>query len=81
MSGRCASSEGAVGLDMARGSFKTGGAFVQGAIDTDVSELPAFEAGLMVSRVISGEGSIMVTASPPNVGTFQGDFFFLGQKG
>ena len=66
---------------MARGSFETGGTFVQGAIDVDVSEFPALEAGFMVSGVISREGSIMVTAGPPNFGVFQGGFFFFGQRG
>ena len=57
-----------MGLDMARGSFETGGAFVQGAIDADMSEFPALEAGFMVLGVVSGQGSVVVTASPPNFG-------------
>ena len=78
---RCAPSEWAAGLDVARGSFETGGAFVKGTVDTNVSELPALEAGLMVSGVVTGQGSVMVTASPSNFGAFQDDFFFFGQEG
>ena len=63
---------------MARGRLETGGAFIQGAVDMDVSELPALEAGFVVSGVVLGEGSIVVTASPPNVSAFQGDFFLFG---
>ena len=47
-------SQRAVGLDVARGSLETGGAFVQGAVDVDVSEFSALKAGLVVSGVISG---------------------------
>ena len=66
---------------MAGGSFETGGAFVERAIDADVSEFPALEAGFMVSGVIPREGSVMVTAGPPNFGAFQGSFFIFGQGG
>ena len=70
-----------MGLDMTRGSLETGGAFIQGAIDMDMSELPALEAGFVVLRMVTGQGGIMVTASPPNVGLFQGDFLFFDQEG
>ena len=66
---------------MARGRFETGGAFVQGAVDVNVSKFPALEAGFMVTGIIMGQGNVMVTASPPNVGTFQGGLFFFSQRG
>ena len=59
-----------MGLDVAGGSLETGGAFVKGAVDVNVSELPALEAGFMVLGVVTGEGSVMVTASPPNFSVF-----------
>ena len=68
-----------MGLNVTGGPFETSGAFVEGAVDANVSEFPALEAGLMVSRVVTRQGGVMVTASPSNVGAFQGDFFFFGQ--
>ena len=47
----------------------------------DMSEFPALEAGFVVLGVISGQGSVVVTASPPNFGAFQGGFLFFGQGG
>ena len=41
--------EQTTGLDMARRSLKTGETVVQVAVDTDVTEFPALETGLMVS--------------------------------
>ena len=81
MSGGRASSERATGLDVARGPLETSGAFVEGAVDANVSKLPTLEAGFMVSRVVTRQGGVMVASGPPNVGAFQGDFFFLGQRG
>ena len=52
--GGCASSERTTGLDVARRPFETGGAFVERAIDVDVAEFPALEAGLVISRVVTG---------------------------
>ena len=46
-------SEGAVGLDVAGRSSETGGAFIEGTIDANVSEFPALEAGFMVSGVVT----------------------------
>ena len=43
-----------MGLDVAGGSLETGGAFVQGAVDANVSKFPALEAGPVVLGVISG---------------------------
>ena len=68
--GRCMSSEWATGLDVAGGSFEADRAFVEGAVDANVSEFPALEAGFVVSGMVTGEGSVMVTASPPNFGVF-----------
>ena len=76
-----ASLERATGLNVARGPLETSGAFVEGAVDVDVSEFPTLKTGFMVMRVILRQGGIMVTASPPDVGTFQDDFFFFGQWG
>ena len=79
--GRCASSEWVTSLDVTGRGLETGGAFVQRAVDADVSEFPALEAGFVVSGVIVSEGGVVVTASPPNFGAFQGGFFFFGQGG
>ena len=69
-----------MGLDMARRGFKTGGAFIEGTIDTDVSKFSALKAGLVVSGMVTGQRGVMGTASPPNFGAFQGSFFFVGQR-
>ena len=79
LSRRCMSSERATGLDVARGSLETGGTFVKGTVHAYVSELPALKAGLVVSGVVMGEGSVIVTASPPNFDAFKSSFFFFGQ--
>ena len=73
--------ERATDLDVARGPLETGGALVKGAVDTDVSEFPALEAGLVVAGVVTRQGGVMVTVSPPNVSVFQGNFLFFGQRG
>ena len=57
-------------MDVARGSFEAGGTLIEEAVDVDVSELSALEAGLVVLWVITGQGGIMVTAGPPNFGVF-----------
>ena len=62
-------SERVTGLDVARGPFEAGGAFVKGAIDMDVSKFPALEAGFVVMGMVMGQGGVMVTAGPPNVST------------
>ena len=79
LSGRHTPFQRAAGLDMAGGSPKAGGAFVQGTVDADVSEFPALEAGFMVSGVVTSEGGIVATASPPDFGVFKSGFFFFGQ--
>ena len=66
---------------MARGPFETGGTFIEGVIDVNVSEFPALEAGLVVTGMVARQGSVMVTAGPPDVGAFQGSLFFFGQRG
>ena len=45
----------------------------------DVSKFPALEAGFVVSGMVTCEGSVMVTASPPDFGVLEGGFFFFGQ--
>ena len=67
-----------MGLDVTKRPLETSGAFVQGAVDADVAESPALEAGLMIARVVLRQGDVMVTASPPDVGVFQSNFFFFG---
>ena len=66
-------------MDMTGGPPETSGALIKRAIDVDVSKFPAVEAGLVVTRVVAGQGDVVVTAGPPDVGTFQGSFFFFGQ--
>ena len=65
---------------MARGSSETGGAFIQMAVDADVTKFPALETGFMITGVVTGEGYIMVTAGPPNFGVSDHSFFFFGQR-
>ena len=57
-------------LDVAEGSLETGGAFVEGTVNINVSESPALEAGCVVLGMVMGKGSVMVTTSPPNFGMF-----------
>ena len=71
-------SQWAMGLDMARGGFKTGGALIEGAVDVNVSKFPALEAGFVVSGMVVRQGSVMVAASPPNFSAFQGGFLSFG---
>ena len=66
---------------MTGGPFETGGAFVEGTVDADVSKFPALEAGFMVMGVVTRQGGVVVTASPPDVGAFQGELFFFRQGG
>ena len=68
-------------MDMTGRPLETSGALVKRTIDADVSKLPAMEAGLVVTRVVAGQGDVVVTAGPPDVGAFQGSFFFFGQRG
>ena len=74
-------SQRALGLDMARGSLETSGAFVEMTIDADVAEFPALETGFMVAGMVTSERYIMVTAGPPDFSVSEGNFFFLGQRG
>ena len=72
-------SEWAMDLDMARGSLETGGAFVEGTVDMNVSKFPVLEAGFMIVGVVTSERCIIVTANSPDFGASDSDFFFLGQ--
>ena len=45
----------------------------------DVPKFPILEAGFVVSEMVTSEGSVMVTASPPDFGTFEGGFLFFSQ--
>ena len=77
----CAMSQWALGLDMAWGSPETSGAFIKMAVDADVTKFPTLKADLVVSRVVSGKGHIMVAASPPDFSTGDGGFLFLSERG
>ena len=68
-------------MDMTGGPLEASGALVKGAVDADVPEFPAMKAGLVVSGVVAGQGDVVVTARPPDVGTLQGGLFFFGQRG
>ena len=70
LSRRSVASEGATGLDVTWGPLETSGALVERAVDADVSEFPAVEAGLMVTGMVAGQRDVMVTAGPPDVGAF-----------
>ena len=76
---RCATSQWAIGLDMAGGSLETDGTFVEVTIDVDMTEFPALETGFIVVGRVMREGSIMVAASPPDFSVSDGNFFFFGQ--
>ena len=71
----------AMGLDMAGGSLEAGGALRKVIINADMTKFPALKAGLMVVGVVTSEGSIMVTASPPDFRASNGSFLFFGQGG
>ena len=71
--------EWAAGLDIARGRLETGGTLIQVAIDTDVTEFPTLEAGFVITGMVMGKGCIVVTASPPDFGMSDSNFFFFGQ--
>ena len=66
---------------MARRSLETGGALIEVAVNVDVAEFPALEAGFVITRVVMGKGCIVVAASPPDFSMGDSDFFFLGQRG
>ena len=70
-----------VGLDMAGGSLEAGGALIEVAMNTDVAKFPILKAGLMVAGVVMSEGSVVVTANPPDFSVSNSGFFFLGQRG
>ena len=48
------------------------------AVDADMTKCPALEAGFMVMGMVMSKGCIMFTASPPDFGVSDGNFFFLG---
>ena len=62
---------------MTRESLKAGEALIQVAVDADVTEFPALEAGLVIAGVVMSKGYVMVAASPPDFGVSEGNFFFL----
>ena len=64
---------------MAGGSLETGGALIQMAVDVDMTEFLALEASFMVMEMVTGEGHVIVTASPPDFSMGDSDFFLFGQ--
>ena len=70
----------AAGLDMARGSLKTGGALVKTIVDMNVSKLPALEAGFIVERMVASERHIVIAACPLDFGMSDSDLFFLDKR-
>ena len=79
--GRGATFQQAAGLDMAGGGFEADGAFIQRVVDANVFKFPTLETGFVVMRVVTGKGSVVVTASPPYFSVFQSGFFIFGQGG
>ena len=51
------------------------------AVDTDMPNFPALEADFMVTGVVAGEGSIIVTVGPLDFGASDSDLLFLDQRG
>ena len=50
------------------------------AVDANVTEFPALEAGFVIMGVVSGKGCIMVATGPSDFSTGDSNFFFLGQR-
>ena len=48
------------------------------AVDMDVTEFLALEAGLMITGVVLSKGCIIVAASPSDFSVGDSNFFFLG---
>ena len=65
------------GLDVARGSLETSGAFVEMAVDVDMAKLPALKAGLVIAGVVTGKRCVMVTTSPPDFCVSDGNLFLF----
>ena len=57
-------------MDVTGGPLETSGALVERTVDADVSEFSAVETSFMVTGVVAGQGDVMVTAGPPDVGAF-----------
>ena len=72
--------QGTAGLDVARRSLETDGAFVKTTVDMNLSEFSALEVGLIVVRVVVSKGYIVVATCPPNFGARDSDLFFLGKE-
>ena len=64
---------------MTGGSLETGGALIQVAVDVDMTEFPALEAGLVVAGMVTSEGCVVVAAGPPDFGVSDSNLFFIGQ--
>ena len=75
----CLAFQWAMGLNMARGSLETGGAFVEVVVDVDVTKFPALETGFVVAGVVMSKGCVMAAASPSDLGVSDSDFFFFDQ--
>ena len=68
----------ATGLDVTQESPEADRALIQGAVDMDMPQFPALEAGLMVSGVVTGKRCVVVAACPPDFSAFKGSFFVFG---
>ena len=66
-------------LDVSRRGFETDGAFVETAVDVNVSELLALEADFIVMWVIVDKGCIVIAACPLDFSMSDGNLFLLGQ--
>ena len=70
--------EWAPGLDVTGGGFKTDGAKV--AIDVEVVEFPALEAGFIVTGRVTGKGHVVVTVCLSDFSMGDSSLFFLSQR-
>ena len=70
----------AAGLDMARGSLKTGGPLVKTIVDMNMSEFSALEVGFIVARMVASETHIVIAACPLDFGMSDSDLFFLDER-
>ena len=68
-----------MGLDVVGESLETGEALIQVAVNADMTEFPALEAGFMVLKVVMDEGCVMVATGPPDFCASDSNFFFFDQ--
>ena len=61
---------------MTRGGLETDGALIEMAVYVDVTKLSTLKAGLVIARVVTSKGYIMITAGPQDFSADEGNFFF-----